>query len=1096
MVCCPMSGLPENRSKHHKQHRDRTGLDLTNCDPDGIIWLQCGCGTHCKGLIGYNGHRRGCLRRLNPPEGWVEDPRVAALLAARGQPVQAGIGNGNGNGNGNAIANANGNVVVDAGELDGIVLAELPDVVAILREGCFSFHKAWIPHVRQITLDLMTKAVSPDEDTATRNIAAMQLLAGVIARHYNQRGRGRLLSPIDFLRSIIASPDFARAILVFAVAEVAIMRRGGGPREYVEPTPDSLRARVESLMVQKRISLAASTLGRLHDKISGKVFGPPTSGEALQNKINDLHPAADHRDILPDMDEDPICECLQVTPDQIRDKIYRLDRGSAAGCTGWTYAALHTLGNDRGETGFVAGISPPNEWCVALTNWCNKSLRGEIMGIGRELMVTARIALIDKKGGGVRPIRIECSICRIFGAVAVAIVRASVGPQLQPLQHGGGLKHGADIGARQLDMAYFEGDAIVSIDLQNAFNLTRHNVIYEGLVQYFPGALKWFRWKYGGDPCPIRNNEGRVVAHTRTGVGQGDPWGSMLFEIAIQPTLLKAQQELVLVEAQHNRDYPQDKVVRKGKICAFEDDTSATGETQIMFTFAPKLAEVFQDAGFVVQVHKSYITGNDVDIAADAPAEFCIDRNGLVALGVAIGNDDYVGTHNSEKLREMAPLPMIVALRLLDIRTAISIIIHCIAARPGYILKTTRDLPAVTQYAQEFDNSMTQSIADLLGVPHTATFQTRCFLPRECGGLGIERQAGMRSESGQLQSRTAFLAHLHRYYPTEHIRLNQLHNYWSDIKVGGIEGVSQEITEIDDMQYDALDIKSCRSILALGKRKGDAHLEARLRDSMMLLELGSRQQLAYHLSTSASGMSFLESNWGAGNARLFSQEEFKAVVRQKLGTGPSNEPENTEKKCPCCRNPGGNYRAGDKPFHAASCDGNKGLRTILHNKVRDALASLIRKCLRLPANAVQLEKEVGVKANGTAVIADIVVQNGAEKWIVDVLSKDPGSDSAVARNSDTIRDQTAKEGEGRKRAHYRQVTQPAPLDPMFVFPFVLESTGRLGPAAMGFVQRVCGLHTQLKSQFYTQISVLCAVFMGRQLVATRDRYQPLALANV
>ena len=41
---------------------------------------------------------------------------------------------------------------------------------------------------------------------------------------------------------------------------------------------------------------------------------------------------------------------------------------------------------------------------------------------------------------------------------------------------------------------------------------------------------RFFRWKYGGASV-IRNNFGKIVAHTRTGVGQGDPWGSLFFEI-------------------------------------------------------------------------------------------------------------------------------------------------------------------------------------------------------------------------------------------------------------------------------------------------------------------------------------------------------------------------------------------------------------------------------------------------------------------------------------------------------------------------------------------------------------------------------------
>ena len=44
------------------------------------------------------------------------------------------------------------------------------------------------------------------------------------------------------------------------------------------------------------------------------------------------------------------------------------------------------------------------------------------------------------------------------------------------------------------------------------------------------------------------NNAGITVASTRTGVGQGDPWGSLFFELAIQPSLLRTQEALKTIE--------------------------------------------------------------------------------------------------------------------------------------------------------------------------------------------------------------------------------------------------------------------------------------------------------------------------------------------------------------------------------------------------------------------------------------------------------------------------------------------------------------------------------------------------------------------
>ena len=58
------------------------------------------------------------------------------------------------------------------------------------------------------------------------------------------------------------------------------------------------------------------------------------------------------------------------------------------------------------------------------------------------------------QGNKYRPIRIECAICRLFGATASDIARKVVGPGLQPVQTGSGLRCGVEFAARMADLAY------------------------------------------------------------------------------------------------------------------------------------------------------------------------------------------------------------------------------------------------------------------------------------------------------------------------------------------------------------------------------------------------------------------------------------------------------------------------------------------------------------------------------------------------------------------------------------------------------------------------------------------------------------------
>ena len=104
----------------------------------------------------------------------------------------------------------------------------------------------------------------------------------------------------------------------------------------------------------------------------------------------------------------------------------------------------------------------------------------------------------------------------------------------------------------------------------------------------------------------MRNNAGITVASTRAGVGQGGPWGSLFFELAIQPSLLRTQEALKTIEI--DLHIPG----RKGIVIAFEDDTSAMRDTRAIVRLAPLVEDIFAPDGFHVKVTKSTITSSDI----------------------------------------------------------------------------------------------------------------------------------------------------------------------------------------------------------------------------------------------------------------------------------------------------------------------------------------------------------------------------------------------------------------------------------------------------------------------------------------------------
>ena len=93
---------------------------------------------------------------------------------------------------------------------------------------------------------------------------------------------------------------------------------------------------------------------------------------------------------------------------------------------------------------------------------------------------------------------------------------------------------------------------------------------------------------------------------------------------------------------------------RKGIVIAFEDDTSAMGDTRAIVRLAPLIKDIFAQDGFHVKVTKSTITGSDIETIASIdplPDGFRLSAQGTTMLGVHIGNTtgDVLPSLSSEK---------------------------------------------------------------------------------------------------------------------------------------------------------------------------------------------------------------------------------------------------------------------------------------------------------------------------------------------------------------------------------------------------------------------------------------------------------------
>ena len=152
-------------------------------------------------------------------------PGLGAEENAEGIGVAEGIGDAAGDAEG-------GGVAVDVGEDegehpgvlagDGVIAGGMAEagedygtLVGHFHRGAYYKHYTWRVLLRPITLSLLGDCVSENENVASRGIAALQLLPGLVVHCRGQRKK-KVWTPIQLLREIEGAPD--RAIEIIRIA--------------------------------------------------------------------------------------------------------------------------------------------------------------------------------------------------------------------------------------------------------------------------------------------------------------------------------------------------------------------------------------------------------------------------------------------------------------------------------------------------------------------------------------------------------------------------------------------------------------------------------------------------------------------------------------------------------------------------------------------------------------------------------------------------------------------------------------------------------------------------------------------------------------
>lgn len=1026
-------------------------------------WRTCtvpGCNKHCKGKVGLTTHNR----HVHPAVAANEEA-AANNLAGAGAVAEGDL---------NDAAGAEQNADAPVVNIDYSFL------IAITNKGLYNLHPSWLDPMRKITTILLIQACDDNDIISEKGAAALMLLPGIIQKVKDHGQKG--LSPIALLRSIEAAENKAQYIIEQALHLGAISKPRGAHVENI-PNVERARAETERLIQDGRIKLAKKKVEEMHMLMSGIMPAEKLSAEEKDAKIQSLFPPRDVNDELPDKENDPPMDtCLQIDEHIMREKGYRMDTDASSGISAWSPKCIKKIIDDRKTLGYNAE-TPPGEIHRALALFFNKMLRGELSLKVRAIMTETRLVMIDKVlEVGSRPIQMDCALVRYGLSAAKKDLDVVIGKAIGGIQLGAGVKSGPEILGRLCDRAFADGMTVISLDSSNAYGEIGRLQAYNGLVEIYPPLVPYFRWKYGDDII-VRDNEGKIVKIREKGVGQGDPVAGFIYMVATHKQNLALERGLRESEEEYRNQFGANDI-KVGKVAVLFDDAYIIADPKVTNIMVPKIEPIYSHYGAKLNVRKSAITGRGAQEWGETPEGWKVNEDGTKVVGIFIGRTAYRREMIKEKLRGLPPP---VALSFMHPNTQMILLAKSYSKTASYTVNTARNFDDVNPEALIFDEAIAQNVARIAALELTPTIRTIIQQPQKESGLGITQTANLEAEAGIMRGTKAYHKFIAEHYPEE---LQQtLNNYLNAEIILGSFGNRIEWTGLDTVTHESLTAENVGRVLARAKAK---YYKNQGKD--LVGELGATEETRIHaaflLSAAGSTVSsnFLYSTVGRNSDNYFPRKAYVALLRKHLGGGLTNDEQESDRLCQCGQL---NVKA-----HSLSCSLNSDKRNMKHNSICELLHRFMKAVK--PEDRIEREEEVGQittpneRGGPDKVIhvqADIVWQNGTDKLVVDVhvVNAEAKEYLKYPNCSYEKQDAAALAGEARKRRYYGKVTVPHRIPTATVIPFVVESTGRLGPSAFSFLNMLCGTQTYRRSKFLTELSLICARYSGFMLVASRDR---------
>ena len=756
--------------------------------------------------------------------------------------------------------------------------------------------------------------------------------------------------------------------------------------------------------------------------------------------------------------------------------------------------------------------------------------------------VRSVIASKDVKVGGFRPMGLKGTFARWVGRMAANLSGKAVAKHLMPVQLAVGMSDGCGIGVRTaqawldkppINGAWQHSRAVISLDVKNAFNSLDRGEIRSGVRKYAPEMVRFFRLCYD-DPLPLYHSSGEQVGEAAIGVLQGDPMSGIYSGIAFKEPYAKLQAALVeeekaldereeahvdnIAEAQGGDIEQHEEPAQEAFTLGFADDGNLCGRLGAVVHMTPRAQVILADHGLEGAMHKFVLAGPGVHrLPPEERAQIesygvrKLSSDGLKMFGCFVGNDKWVKERVAEKIDSHTPQDPTILRILGDTRGGLAVLSMHYNSKTQFISRHQE--PHLTNEALVKHNGRIDGmLGALIGDdPNRPLFRELRSLPRKLGGLGIGAYGGVQTASGVMVSRAKSLAFAKEHVPSVMVAMKQSQDIYP-VYLGSAEGISTEEEsgiELSDEQEEGRQSDDGPAVAAVYRISISpavhALVERRVRDTLAQMEEEgerTKPKLAYFISAQdPNAGKFIGCAHGIGHPDAISNEAYKAALRVRMLAPPRDKAGRVATQCYGCNKRVLVDREGiSRPVfehnwaHSAACTaGTTGPFSTRHKGIVELVATLVESAAKARGTAVALQREKssllpfapgqveglpeGPYLPGYSPRMDLHVQweSGKQRFI-DVAVADPGCSSYLAAGSSARAEAAAEAREKDKRCSFKRDFRGVPEEE-FV-PFVLEATGRVGPAAMKFLHSI-GATSDMLRRFFERVSLMCAKNLGR-----------------